>query len=224
MAAPTPRCGGERSRPGFARGANRASLHENGGRHAHRLQRYGRRTDRPGLRVRIPVQHRCRRGRAVHAAFRRRLASFTRLILFDGRGTGLHGPVGSVRSGRFRRARGRMDDIRAVMDAIGSERALLLAVSDGGMVSVLFAASHAVLEAGGGQGGASGPRRPRWRGRHEDRRGRGSTGRKPTDQCHGHAAELNPKRRRAPGAASHRMARRRPSRPRGQQGTSSFPG
>src|SRR5438093_10747908 len=73
-----------------------------------------------------------------HAAFRQRLASFARLILFDRRGTGLSDrssleDAGSLEAG--------MDDIRAVMDAVGSERALLFAVSDGGMVSVLFAAS-----------------------------------------------------------------------------------
>ena len=74
-----------------------------------------------------------------HAAFRRELASFARLILFDRRGTGL-----SDRSGLedARALEAGMDDIRAVMDTVGSERALLFAVGDGGMVSVLFAASH----------------------------------------------------------------------------------
>jgi pimeloyl-ACP methyl ester carboxylesterase len=74
-----------------------------------------------------------------HAAFRRKLASFARLILFDRRGTGL-----ADRSGLddARALEAGMDDIRAVMDAVGSERALLFAVGDGGMVSVLFAASH----------------------------------------------------------------------------------
>jgi pimeloyl-ACP methyl ester carboxylesterase len=74
-----------------------------------------------------------------HAAFRRRLASFARLILFDRRGTGL-----SDRSGLddARALEAGMDDVRAVMDTVGSERALLVAVGDGGMVSTLFAASH----------------------------------------------------------------------------------
>lgn len=74
-----------------------------------------------------------------HAAFRSRLASFARLILFDRRGTGLSDRSGLEDAGALEAG---MDDIRAVMDAVGSERALLFAVSDGGMVSVLFAASH----------------------------------------------------------------------------------
>jgi class 3 adenylate cyclase len=74
-----------------------------------------------------------------HAAFRRRLASFSRLILFDRRGTGLSDRSGLEDAGAIEAG---MDDIRAVMEAVGSERALLFAVGDGGMVSVLFAASH----------------------------------------------------------------------------------
>jgi class 3 adenylate cyclase/pimeloyl-ACP methyl ester carboxylesterase len=74
-----------------------------------------------------------------HAAFRRRLASFARLILFDRRGTGLSDRGGLEDAGAIEAG---MDDIRAVMDAVGSERALLFAVADGGIVSVLFAASH----------------------------------------------------------------------------------
>jgi pimeloyl-ACP methyl ester carboxylesterase len=74
-----------------------------------------------------------------HAAFRRRLASFSRLIVFDRRGTGLSdrsgiGDAGSLEAG--------VDDIRAVMDAAGSERALLFGLQDGGMLCALFAASH----------------------------------------------------------------------------------
>jgi class 3 adenylate cyclase len=74
-----------------------------------------------------------------HAAFRRKLASFARLVLFDRRGTGLSDRSGLEDS---RALESGMDDIRAVMDAVGSERALLFAVGDGGLVSVLFAASH----------------------------------------------------------------------------------
>jgi class 3 adenylate cyclase len=74
-----------------------------------------------------------------HAAFRRKLASFARLILFDRRGTGLSDRSGLEDANALEAG---MDDIRAVMDAVGSERALLFAVQDGGMVSVLFAASH----------------------------------------------------------------------------------
>jgi class 3 adenylate cyclase/pimeloyl-ACP methyl ester carboxylesterase len=74
-----------------------------------------------------------------HAAFRHHLASFSRLILFDRRGTGLSDRSGLEDAGALEAG---MDDIRAVMDAVGSERALLFGVGDGGMVSVLFAASH----------------------------------------------------------------------------------
>jgi class 3 adenylate cyclase len=74
-----------------------------------------------------------------HAAFRQRLASFSRLILFDRRGTGLSDRSGLEDAGALEAG---MDDIRAVMDAVGSERALLFGLDDGGMVSMLFAASH----------------------------------------------------------------------------------
>jgi pimeloyl-ACP methyl ester carboxylesterase len=71
------------------------------------------------------------------AGFLRRLASFSRLIMFDKRGTGLSDPVGSAPGFEER-----MDDIRAVMDAVGSERASLLGFSEGAALSALFAASH----------------------------------------------------------------------------------
>jgi pimeloyl-ACP methyl ester carboxylesterase len=67
----------------------------------------------------------------------RRLASFSRLILFDKRGTGL-----SDRSYGLPDYETRMDDIRAVMDAVGSRRAALLGVSEGGPLTLLFAATH----------------------------------------------------------------------------------
>src|SRR3954465_3133308 len=71
------------------------------------------------------------------ASFFERIASFARLILFDKRGTGLSDPVVSVPT-----LEERIDDVRAVMDAAGSERAALLGVSEGGPMSVLFAATH----------------------------------------------------------------------------------
>ena len=61
------------------------------------------------------------------------------MILFDRRGTGLSDRSGLEDAGALEAG---VDDIRAVMDTVGSERALLFAVSDGGLVSVLFAASH----------------------------------------------------------------------------------
>src|SRR2546423_2157616 len=69
--------------------------------------------------------------------FFERIGSFARLILFDKRGTGLSDPVPSVPT-----LEQRVDDVRAVMDAAGSERAALFGISEGGPMSVLFAATH----------------------------------------------------------------------------------
>jgi class 3 adenylate cyclase len=66
-----------------------------------------------------------------------RLASFARLIRFDKRGTGL-----SDRSVGLPDFETRMDDVRAVMDAVGSERAALFGYSEGGPMSILFAATY----------------------------------------------------------------------------------
>ena len=73
------------------------------------------------------------------AGFYRRLASMGRLILFDKRGTGLSDRVSPERLPDLET---RMDDVRAVMDAAGSERAVLLGISEGGSMSVLFSATH----------------------------------------------------------------------------------
>ncbi len=71
------------------------------------------------------------------ARFLEKLASFSRLILFDKRGTGLSDPVAGPAP-----LEDRMDDVRAVMDAAGSERAALFGLSEGGPMSVLFAATY----------------------------------------------------------------------------------
>ena len=71
------------------------------------------------------------------ARFFDRLASFSRLILFDKRGTGLSDPVAAPAS-----LEERIDDVRAVMDAAASERAALFGLSEGGPMSVLFAATY----------------------------------------------------------------------------------
>lgn len=73
------------------------------------------------------------------ARFLRRLASFSRLILFDKRGTGLSDRV-SVHE--LPTLEERIDDVRAVMDAVGSERAAVFGVSEGGPMSVLFSATQ----------------------------------------------------------------------------------
>jgi DNA-binding SARP family transcriptional activator/pimeloyl-ACP methyl ester carboxylesterase len=71
------------------------------------------------------------------ARFLGRLASFSRLILFDKRGTGLSDRVAGVHT-----LEQRMDDVRAVMDAVGSQRAALVGCSEGGSMSILFAATY----------------------------------------------------------------------------------
>lgn len=67
----------------------------------------------------------------------RRLAAFSRLILFDRRGTGLSDPV--LRAPTLEE---QMDDVVAVMDAAGSEKAAFYAQLEGGAMAVMFAASH----------------------------------------------------------------------------------
>jgi pimeloyl-ACP methyl ester carboxylesterase len=73
------------------------------------------------------------------ARFLRRLASFSRLIVFDKRGTGLSDRVPNDRLPTLEQ---RMDDVRAVMDAAGSERAALMGVSEGGPMCLLFGATY----------------------------------------------------------------------------------
>jgi class 3 adenylate cyclase len=70
-------------------------------------------------------------------AFIRRLAAFSRLILFDKRGTGLSDPVAGLST-----LEDRMEDLHAVLDAAGSERTALLGISEGGPMSVLFAGTY----------------------------------------------------------------------------------
>ena len=71
------------------------------------------------------------------ARFLRRLASFSRVIMFDKRGTGM-----SDRTDRLPDVDRRMLDIEAVMHAAGSEQAALFAASEGGPMAILFAAAH----------------------------------------------------------------------------------
>jgi class 3 adenylate cyclase/esterase/lipase len=66
-----------------------------------------------------------------------RFASFARLIHFDKRGTGMSDAVSPATT-----LETRMDDVRAVMDAAGSERAAVIGISEGGPMSTLFAATY----------------------------------------------------------------------------------
>src|SRR5260370_33334871 len=72
-----------------------------------------------------------------HQRFVTRIGSFCRLIRFDKRGTGL-----SDRGFGIASLEERIDDVRAVMDAVGSQRAALLGQSEGGPMSILFAATY----------------------------------------------------------------------------------
>ncbi|MDZ5622252.1 adenylate/guanylate cyclase domain-containing protein [Nocardioides sp. HM23] len=69
--------------------------------------------------------------------FMQRLASFSRLILYDKRGTGLSDPAPGLPA-----MDERMEDLHAVLDAVGSEHTALLGFSEGGPLSMLFAATY----------------------------------------------------------------------------------
>src|SRR5215207_3201968 len=69
--------------------------------------------------------------------FTQRLTSFSRLILFDKRGSGLSDRMAGIAT-----LEERMDDVRAVMDAVGSEQAAVFDISEGGPMSILFAATY----------------------------------------------------------------------------------
>ena len=71
------------------------------------------------------------------AHFYDRLATFRRVISFDKRGTGLSDPVPHAPT-----LEENVEDLRAVMDAVGSERADVVGVSEGGAMAALFAAVH----------------------------------------------------------------------------------
>ena len=73
----------------------------------------------------------------AYRRFCERLAEFTRPIRFDKRGMGMSDRVPGATT-----LEERMDDIRAVMDAVGSERAAIIGESEGGPLSMLFAAAH----------------------------------------------------------------------------------
>jgi pimeloyl-ACP methyl ester carboxylesterase len=73
----------------------------------------------------------------IYFEWMQRFASFSRLIAFDKRGMGL-----SDRNVGAPTLEERMDDVRAVMDAVGSERAALVGDSEGGPMSILFAATY----------------------------------------------------------------------------------
>lgn len=73
------------------------------------------------------------------ARFHERLASFSRLILFDKRGTGMSDRVAE---GELPTLEQRMEDLHAVLNAVGSKRAALMGISEGGPMCALFAATY----------------------------------------------------------------------------------
>ena len=81
----------------------------------------------------------------LFASFLERLASFSRLILFDKRGTGLSDRVPLSELPTLEQ---RMEDVHAVMGAVGSQRAILVGVSEGGPMCSLFAATYPEKTAG----------------------------------------------------------------------------
>jgi DNA-binding winged helix-turn-helix (wHTH) protein len=81
----------------------------------------------------------------LFASFLEKLGSFSRLILFDKRGTGLSDrvPINELPT-----LEQRMEDVHAVMDAVDSKRAVLIGVSEGGPMCSLFAATYPERTAG----------------------------------------------------------------------------
>jgi pimeloyl-ACP methyl ester carboxylesterase len=73
----------------------------------------------------------------TRARFLHRLAAISRLVRFDKRGTGMSDRMDALPTLELR-----MDDVRAVMDAASSDRAILFGTADGGFLAALFAATY----------------------------------------------------------------------------------
>ena len=84
-----------------------------------------------------PKQHSSGGKNRLGKAFMRRLSKFARVIMFDKRGQGLSDRISGAPS-----LEDRMDDVRAIMDEIGSRSAALIAFSEGGALSIVFAATY----------------------------------------------------------------------------------
>ena len=87
----------------------------------------------PGVVSHVEFMHEV----AGYTAFLRRLSNFARVVTFDKRGQGLSDRISGAPS-----LEQRMDDVRAIMDEIGSRRAVLLGFSEGSPMSALFAATY----------------------------------------------------------------------------------
>ena len=106
-------------------------------RRQHRLSSDRRRPRRPRFRTGLVFHQDVVHESPGWSRVLARLASFARVITFDKRGSGLSDRVAGVPT-----LEERMDDVVAVMDAAGSDRAVLMGVSEGGTMSVLFAATY----------------------------------------------------------------------------------
>jgi pimeloyl-ACP methyl ester carboxylesterase len=87
----------------------------------------------PGVFSHIEFQHEM----TGFTAFLRRLSTYARVVTFDKRGQGLSDRISGAPT-----LEERMDDVRAVMDAVGSRRAVMIGFSEGGCMSALFAATY----------------------------------------------------------------------------------
>ena len=87
----------------------------------------------PGIVSHVEFAHEL----AGYTAFLRRLSSFARVVTFDKRGQGLSDRISGAPS-----LEQRMDDVRAVMDDVGSQQVALLGFSEGSPMSALFAATY----------------------------------------------------------------------------------
>jgi pimeloyl-ACP methyl ester carboxylesterase len=98
-----------------------------------------------------------------YTRFLRRLATFARVVTFDKRGQGLSDGISGAPS-----LEQRVDDVRAIMDDIGSQRAVLLGISEGSPMSAFFAAANPEACRSSFFSAAS-PRRFRQKGRYRER-------------------------------------------------------
>jgi class 3 adenylate cyclase len=87
----------------------------------------------PGIVSHVELMHEM----IGYTSFLRRLSTFARVVTFDKRGQGLSDRISGAPS-----LEQRMDDVRAVMDDVGSKRAVLFGFSEGSAMSVLFAATY----------------------------------------------------------------------------------
>lgn len=72
-----------------------------------------------------------------YSSFINKLARFFRVITFDKRGNGMSGKIDKAAT-----LEERMDDLRLIMESVGSQKAIIFGFSEGGSLSALFSAMH----------------------------------------------------------------------------------